>query len=142
MIDFRYRYIFHKTTVPGFIAALLLAFVQGKLLSAILGAVSGFVMMLVFYYLGVLYSKYKNRKNKGGELLEEALGFGDVTLAGVLGAFLGFGSVFQALFGGIFLAGGISLLLIVKMLIKKEYTDLFIAYGPYLIIASLPFLFS
>lgn len=142
MIDLRYRYIFHKTTLLGFVFALILATTRNKFLSALLGAIAGFLMMLAFYYLGVLYSKYKNRKHTQAEPLEEALGFGDVTLAGVLGAFLGFGSVFQALFTGIFLAGGMSLLMIIKMLIKKEYTDLFIAYGPYLIIASLPFLFG
>jgi len=142
MIDLRYRYIFHKTTLPGFVIAMIFAWTQQQFLSALLGAVSGFGLMLVFYYFGTLYTKYKNRKDPGQAPLEEALGFGDVTLAGVLGALLGFGSIFQALFAGIFLAGAVSLFMIVRMLIKKEYTDLFIAYGPYLIIASLPFLFG
>ncbi|MHB1357604.1 MAG: prepilin peptidase [Anaerolineae bacterium] len=58
-----------------------------------------------------------------------AMGFGDVKLAGVLGALLGFPLVLRALVVGIFAGGAVALYLILSRRTKTPNT---MAYGPYL----------
>lgn len=140
MIDFRTHYIFHITTAFGLFFALLIAVINDKLIPSLLGAGMGFLLMYIFYLLGLAYTKFKNRKKPNQEQLEDALGFGDVTLSTVIGAFTTSQFVIQALISGILLAGFVSILLIIRMLFQKNYSDLFIAYGPYLILGSLPYI--
>lgn len=63
----------------------------------------------------------------------EALGFGDVKLALFLGILLGPLPTIQALFYGVFLAGVVSVFLIVRYRTMKQT----IAYGPYLAAGAL-----
>ena len=139
-IDLRTHYIFHSTTIFGMIGALILGFLNGHFLSSVVGALSGFALMFIFYLFGIAFTKFKNRNSNPGTELEEALGFGDVTLGTVIGGLVTFEFVFNALITGILLAGMISLFLIIKMLVQKQYSNLFIAYGPYLILGSIPYI--
>jgi len=139
-IDIRTHYIFHTTTMFGLLGALILGFLNGNFLSSLVGALSGFALMFIFYLFGIAFTKFKNRNSNPGNELEEALGFGDVTLGTVIGGLVTFEFVFNALITGILLAGMVSLFLIIKMLFQKQYSNLFIAYGPYLILGSIPYI--
>jgi len=63
----------------------------------------------------------------------EALGFGDVKLALFMGLLLGPLPTIQAMFYGVFLAGVVSIFLIVRYRTMKQT----IAYGPYLAAGAL-----
>jgi len=89
---------------------------------ALLGAVTGFVFFFVLYWVG-------SRLLGAG-----ALGFGDVTLATMIGAMTGFPLVLLALVLGILLGGLITaLLLLTRRLTMRSY----LAYGPFLAVAGI-----
>ena len=105
------------------------------------GGLAGFGIMLALFYLGFLFVKWLS-KLRGREIEEDALGFGDVMLSGVLGLLLGWpgiaaGLVIAVLLGGL---GGIVTLAI--MLIRRKYQAFTaIPYGPFLILAAAVLLF-
>jgi prepilin signal peptidase PulO-like enzyme (type II secretory pathway) len=76
---------------------------------------------------------------------EEALGGGDVYLAGVLGLMLGLDFIGLALAWGIIFGGLVSFLFIVALVVRRRYSSAalmtFIPYGPYFIIAAAILLF-
>ena len=71
---------------------------------------------------------------------EEALGGGDVYLAGVLGLMLGWPFIVNGLVIGVLLGGLVSFVLIVALLLRRRYMSdalmTFIPYGPYFIISA------
>lgn len=122
--DLEHRLILHVVTVPGtFLALLGSVFVSNNsLLFALLGALLGFVVFFAFYWLG------KTLFGPG------ALGFGDVTLATMMGAMVGFPTIVFALVLGIFLGGFLTFfLLVVGRLNLRSH----VAYGPYLAVAGI-----
>lgn len=93
-----------------------------------------------FYLLGRVYAAYKNKRQKisGPDALDEALGFGDVSLAAVLGLLLGHALILKALLIGILLAGLYSIAIVALMLLKKDFDDSkTIPYGPFLVLGAL-----
>jgi leader peptidase (prepilin peptidase)/N-methyltransferase len=81
-------------------------------------------------------------KRRGQEIDEVALGFGDVTLATVIGLFLGWPTIILGLLSAIFMGGFVSLLFIVVSLILKQFR-MFAAlpYAPFMAIATIIILF-
>jgi leader peptidase (prepilin peptidase) / N-methyltransferase len=122
--DLEHRLILHAATFPGILLGLLGSlFVSYNNLSlALLGAATGFIFFFFLYWLG-------------GRLLGAgALGFGDVTLATMIGAMTGFPLVILALVLGILLGGLVTaLLLLTRRLTMRSY----VAYGPFLAIAGI-----
>ncbi|MEN8098756.1 MAG: A24 family peptidase [Chloroflexota bacterium] len=116
--DLEHRLIPHAITLPAIAIFLVLdIFTIGFYIGAV-GAVTGLVLFLIFYLVGARFFG------------PGALGFGDVTLATLIGASLGFPAVFVALVIGILLGGIIPLLLVVARLrTMKSY----VPYGPFLI---------
>jgi leader peptidase (prepilin peptidase)/N-methyltransferase len=122
--DVEHRLILHAVTFPGILLGLIGSlFVSYNNLSlALLGAATGFVFFFVLYWLG-------SRILGAG-----ALGFGDVTLATMIGAMTGFPLVILALVLGILLGGLITaLLLLTRRLTMRSY----VAYGPFLAVAGI-----
>jgi leader peptidase (prepilin peptidase)/N-methyltransferase len=76
---------------------------------------------------------------------EEALGGGDVYLAGVLGLMLGWPFIWDALVLGVLLGGVVSFLFLLALVVSRRYAGdalmTFIPYGPYFIISAFYFLF-
>jgi prepilin signal peptidase PulO-like enzyme (type II secretory pathway) len=104
--------------------------------------------MLVLYYLGVLFSKYRARRLKaaGQEADdEEALGAGDVILACVLGFILGWPLIWFGLLLGILLGGIIGIVLILVLILSGRYGKnalmVFIPYGPFFVLSAFFILF-
>lgn len=141
VIDLEHRLILHPTSLAGAVIAAAIGVWRHGWLNTLLGGLAGFGIMLALFYLGFLFVKWLS-KLRGREIEEDALGFGDVMLSGVLGLLLGWpgiaaGLVIAVLLGGL---GGIVTLAI--MLIRRKYQAFTaIPYGPFLILAAAVLLF-
>jgi leader peptidase (prepilin peptidase)/N-methyltransferase len=128
------------------LAGIVICGVAGVLLHGsiitLIGGVSGFLIMLVLYYLGRVFVKVVN-KIRGSSITEDdALGFGDVNLSGLLGLLLGWQGIFAGLFFGILVGGLVSGFYLVCQLLRKRYTAYHaLPYAPFLIIGALLLLY-
>jgi len=143
VIDTEHRLILHPTSIFGAILALGFGWIKWGLKPTLIGGLGGFLIMLAFYYFGVLFTRYRTRRMlaKGQEIDdEEALGSGDVILVTILGFLLGWPLIWFGLIFGILLGGFFSLLLLIWLVITGKYNTnafmLFIPYGPYLITSA------
>lgn len=148
VIDLEHRLILHPTSIVGALLALGIGYRVHGLSETLLGGLGGFLIMLALYYLGVLFSKYRARRMRaaGQEVdTEEALGAGDVILAGILGLVLGWPIIWFSLLLGILLGGVVGIILLVTMLVRGHYGKqalmVFMPYGPYFILSAFFILF-
>jgi len=137
VIDMENHLIFHIVNLAGALIGLIVGTIRYNLLTALFGGIAGFLIMLLLFGFGILFSRYRVRK-LGFDDGEESLGFGDVFLAGVLGFMLGWPLIIYGLTIGIFFGGFNSLALIAYLLARHHYEkmNLFTAYGPYLVIGA------
>lgn len=158
VIDLEHRLILYPTSIFGAILGLIVGtsihsqinnngLLAGLGLS-ILGGIFGFGIMFVLYKLGEIVARYRARKMVAAGQAddeEEALGGGDVYLAGVLGLMLGWPFIWYALVLGVLLGGLISLVFLLTLVVRRRYSSealmTFIPYGPYFIISAFYFLF-
>jgi len=137
VIDIEYRLILHVTSIFGAVLGLGIGIHLHRMAATLIGGIAGYAAMLAFYFLGELFIAYMS-KRRGEPVDEVALGFGDVNLAGITGLLLGwpgiaFGLLFTILAGGV-----VSLLVVVIMLIRRQYKAFYaIPYGPFLILSIL-----
>ena len=125
--DFEHRLILNVVSLPSIIAGLALAFFTPYLrpFNAIIGGVVGFLVTGLIYLGGVWFARRRG-------LSEVAFGQGDVTLMAFIGFITGI-DVLRALVIGVFLGGGVALLMIVGNAVRRRNV-LYMpyAYGPYL----------
>ncbi|MBN2414435.1 prepilin peptidase [bacterium] len=123
-IDWDTQLVLNKLTLPGFItgALMVLIFQTEMWLRALLGAVSGGLVVLLLAALG----KAVFRK--------DSIGFGDVKLLVLIGVFAGFPDVLICLVFGIFAA---SIYIVSGMIMKKITMGDIIPFGPFLAIGTL-----
>ena len=138
LIDFETRLVLRVLSLAGLVICSLAGLFMRTWQETLLGAAAGFGIMLLFYLLGMLFSRIRNKRLGGSGDGEEALGSGDVTLATLLGLLLGWPLIWFNLLTGILLAGVFSLLLILGLFLTKKYRSMmvFIAYGPFFIISA------
>jgi leader peptidase (prepilin peptidase)/N-methyltransferase len=141
IIDIEYRVVLDITSIIGAAGAFVLGWRLNGLEATLIGGPVGFGVMLLFYYLGILFTKWVSKK-RGEEVDEVAMGFGDVKLSGVIGFLLGFPEII----GGILLAfifGGIgSGLYIIYSLATKQYKSMAaIPYAPFIVLGAMAFFF-
>lgn len=156
VIDLEHRLILHPTSLAGAVLGLIVGTTihsraDGLLLGAgksLLGGLFGFGVMFLLYLLGTLVARYRARKMQAEGKSpddEEALGGGDMYLAGVLGLMLGWPFIWDALLLGVLLGGLISLLFLVVLVLRRRYASdalmTFIPYGPYFIFGAFYLLF-
>jgi len=158
VIDLEHRLILHPTSLVGAVLGLIVGTYihsrtngNGLLLGAgfsLLGGLFGFGLMFLLYQFGTLVARFRARKMQAAGQAgddEEALGGGDVYLAGVLGLMLGWPFIWDAILLGVLLGGLISFLFIVVLLVRRRYSSdalmTFIPYGPYFIIGAFYLLF-
>lgn len=156
VIDLEHRLILHPTSLAGALLGLIVGTsihsrADGLLMGAgksLLGGLFGFGMMFLLYQLGTLVARYRARKMQAEGKTpddEEALGGGDMYLAGVLGLMLGWPFIWDALLLGVLLGGLVSLVFLIALFLRRRYSSeslmTFIPYGPYLILGAFYLLF-
>jgi hypothetical protein len=142
-IDLEHRLILHPVSIFGVALCLGTGWLLHGPGPTLLGGLGGLGIMLVFYMLGTVFARIRTRKMKatGQEPDdEEALGAGDVILAGVLGLILGWPLIWFGLLLGILLGGLITIPMLVIILIARRYKQdawmVFIPYGPFFLISA------
>ena len=143
VIDMEHRLILHPTSIFGAFLGLGIGWLKWGLLPTLLGGLGGLLIMLAFYYFGVLFTRIRTKRllAQGIEADdEEALGAGDVILVTILGFIVGRDLIWFCLLYGILLGGFISLLIILWLIVTRKYGKnalmLFIPYGPYFITSA------
>ncbi len=138
VIDMEHRLILHIVTAPAALAigaAGALDPARGAA-KTLYGGLAGFGIVLLLYLLGGLFAAWMARR-RGQPLEEVAFGFGDVTLAGVIGLAVGWPGILIALFLGVLGAGLFSGAMIVGMLVRRRYAPFMaIPYGPFLVLGG------
>lgn len=141
VIDLEHRLILHPTSLVGALIGVGVGVWRHGWLATLAGGAAGFGIMLALFYLGYLFAKGIGKLRKQ-EVDEDALGFGDVMLGGVLGLLLGWPGITAGLTLAILLGGAGGLLVIGYMAATKKYQALMaIPYGPFLIAAAVVLLF-
>jgi prepilin signal peptidase PulO-like enzyme (type II secretory pathway) len=119
--DFEHRLILDRVMFPSIALAVLVSVFRQPWWAGIAMGLGAGLLFLLLALVGSAIFK------------AEALGFGDVKLALFMGVLLGPLPTIQALFYGVFLAGVVSIVLIVWHRTMKQT----IAYGPYLAAGAL-----
>jgi leader peptidase (prepilin peptidase)/N-methyltransferase len=138
IIDFEHRLIPHLISLPSILIVGVLASLDPSrgLDRTLLGGVVGFGVVLLLYLFGEVYSRWQARR-RGEPLDEVAFGFGDVTLATLIGVTVGWPAIVLALMIGVLSAGAFSLGYILWMVVRGRYRPhLPIPYGPFLILGA------
>jgi leader peptidase (prepilin peptidase)/N-methyltransferase len=141
IIDLEHRLILHPVSGVGAILGMAIGIWLNGIISTLLGGAVGFAIMLILYYLGAFLMSWVARR-RGQALNEEALGFGDVILGGVLGLLLGWPGIVIGLILTILIAGIVSFIYMISALLTRRYRfDMAIPYGPFLISGAILLLF-
>jgi leader peptidase (prepilin peptidase)/N-methyltransferase len=119
--DMEHRLILHAVTIPAIVFALLASTLTVTPRAALLGAAVGFATFFLIYLVG------------SWVFGAGAMGFGDVTLATLIGAAVGLPAVIVALLSGI-LAGGVITLLLLGTGLRRMRSK--VPYGPFLLIGA------
>lgn len=141
VIDLEHHLVLHKVTLAGGMIFLIIGILSHRLLPTLFGLIAGAVFFFIIFLLGQAYSAIKAKQT--GQPVEDAIGFGDVTLSAVCGSLVGWPTIITVLVYGIALGGISSLLYLVfeKIYRKKDVSQAFIAYGPYISLSTLFFWF-
>jgi leader peptidase (prepilin peptidase)/N-methyltransferase len=141
VIDLEHRLILHPVSIAGAVLGLVFGWIYRGFPVTITGGAAGFGFMLIFYFLGDLFVRFLARQ-RGEEIEEVALGFGDVNLSGVIGLLLGWPGVVAGLFLAILIGGVVSgFFLLIQMARKKYQAFQALPYGPFIVLSALFLLF-
>lgn len=126
--DLEHKLIFDAVTLPATAVALLTSLLvspdENNIRLAVVGAITGYAIFFLLYWVAqLIYGPGRG-----------ALGAGDVKLAMLMGAMLGFHRIFFALMLGILLGGVFSLLLLVSRRVNR---DTALPYGQYLALGAI-----
>lgn len=152
VIDVEHRLILHPVSLIGVGLGLVVGVHLHGWSETLTGGIAGFAIMFVLYLAGIVLVRFwvrwqettridKNTKQDNvegaGSLSNEepieALGFGDVTLCGVIGLMLGWPGIMLGIMLTIVLGGVGGLLALLTALARGRYNaTLAIPYGPFL----------
>jgi len=141
VMDLEHHAIVLSVTIVGAIIGLALGWYLWGIGATLLGGGFGFLVMYLLYLFGRLYGRWLI-KRRNIEMDEESLGFGDVTLSGVIGLMLGWPQIAGGLLLGVFFGGLTSGLIILISVLRKNYQpSMAVAYAPFLILGAMIFLY-
>jgi prepilin signal peptidase PulO-like enzyme (type II secretory pathway) len=137
IIDIEYHLIYHIFSIVGVVLGIWIGVILHGLGQTLLGGLGGFLGMFILYLFGYLFIKITNNFRRE-PVTEEALGFGDVNLAGVLGLIMGWPGILIGLTLAILLGGVVSFVYILINIIRQNFSSsMAIPYGPFLIAGSI-----
>jgi leader peptidase (prepilin peptidase)/N-methyltransferase len=143
VIDVEHHLILHPTSLFGSILALTLGLYTHGIAPTLWGGLAGFLILIAFYFFGVIFTKLraKRMEEKGMEPDdEEAFGQGDVILVTILGLLVGWPLIWFTILISIFLAGGISVVLVTSWVVRRQFKANalmnFIPLGPYYVLGA------
>lgn len=116
-IDLSHLIIPDRITIPGMVLGVTFAALTGRLRGSLLGIVVGAGILLCAAYLGKLVYK------------KEVMGYGDVKLAAMVGAFLGWQLLLLTMFLSFLSGAVIGLILIV---LRKKTMASTVPFGPFI----------
>ncbi len=141
VIDLEHRLILHMVSLFGVLLGLWSGWALRGVLLTLAGGVAGFVIMYVLYIGGKWFLRLLSRRRRYNEV-DEALGFGDVALGGVVGLMLGWPGIVAGLMLAVLLGGLASLIYLAILLFRhQDHRNATIAYGPYLAVSALILIF-
>lgn len=136
VIDIEHRLILYEESAVGAILGLAIGIWLHGLPATLLGGFAGAAIMAGLFILGWALAKWFG-KLRGQPIEEDALGFSDILLSGILGFLLGWPGILAGIFYTIFIAGGGSLLILLIQLFRRKYEPFVpVAFGPYLLLAG------
>lgn len=146
LIDLEHRLVLRPLSLAGLALTALTGFVLHGWLATLIGGLAGFGIMYIFYLFGKLFTRLRARRlGQDPAGAEEALGSGDVTLATLLGLFMGWPLIWFGLLLGVLFAGFISLLVILFLVLARKYRQqafmVFIPFGPAFILSTILLVF-
>ena len=123
-IDLQEQIIPDVISLPGIVVGLILSFIVPYIsfINSALGALVGGGIILIIAWVGSIIFK------------KEAMGGGDVKLAAMIGAFLGWRYIIISLFLGFFLGALTGIILIITKIKKREDA---IPFGPFIALGSI-----
>lgn len=127
LIDLDFQIIPNEISLPGAVAGLALAALQGKIVAAVIGVAVG---SGILWGIGALYMAVRRVEGMGG---------GDVKLAAMLGAFLGWKGMLLTIFLSSF-AGAVAGIALMRLAGTGRQTR--IPYGTFLAPAAICVLFA
>jgi leader peptidase (prepilin peptidase)/N-methyltransferase len=145
IIDVEHHSILHTVSLVGAILGFGIGIWMHGAWEALSGGAIGFGTMLLLYYAGKGLLKIIGKKKAGSaenEEVQEALGFGDVILGGIIGLMLGYQMILTGLVVAVFIGCIYSFLYIVLLVITRHYKMLsMIPYGPFLVASAVILLY-
>lgn len=129
-IDFKKQIIPNRLTLIIFEVGLVFTFIQGIIniniaFEMLIGAIVGAGIFLIITLLGgLIFGK-------------ETMGYGDVKLMGALGLFFGWRYIIAISILSFFIGAIYSIILMIFLKIKKREQKEYIAFGPFIVLASI-----
>lgn len=141
VIDMEHRLILHPTSLVGAVIGAALGLARHGWLATLLGGAAGFGIMYGLVLFGAGFA-WVLGKMRGQPIEEDAMGFGDAMLGGVLGLLMGWPGIGGGLFLAILLGGVGSIVILVRQFFTKQYEAFqAIPYGPFMVAAAVIMLF-
>jgi len=138
VIDIEHRSVLIETSIFGFVLFSIYGIILSDLLRTIIGSLAGFLIMLIFYYLGIAFTKIVG-KLRHKKIDEVAFGFGDVCFGTILGLLTGWPSIFGAIIISMLTFGVFSFVIFFALLLSGRYQAFNSAqpFTPYLILGGI-----
>lgn len=137
VIDLEQRLVMHPVSIFGALLGLGTGIWLHGIVMTLIGGAAGFIIMLALYYLGIGFIRLVSRQREMADV-DEAIGFGDVILSGVMGFFLGWPGIVAGMVLTIVLGGVVSLIMLVYLIVRKKYKAYSaIPYAPFIALATI-----
>ena len=138
VVDIEHHLVLGETTLFGIVLFLIYGVLLHSWQQTLLGALAGFLIMLIFYFLGIAFSKIVG-KIRHREISEIAFGFGDVTTSGILGLLTGWPVISGAIILGFVSFAVYSIVLLLVLVLTKRYKAFTNAlpFTPFLILGTI-----
>lgn len=138
VIDVEHRLVLVETSLFGIVLCLVYGLILRNPTNTLLGGLNGFLIMLFFYVLGILFSCIVGKLQKKS-IKEVAFGFGDVAAGTFLGLLTGWPGILGAIILALLIFAGFTILLLLGLFLTKRYRAFTNAqpFVPFLILGTI-----